>query len=186
VIPRHDLPGSTWFAVVEQNEVLDQVQEPLLGQHPVEQRFRIQSRLGFLGVALPLDEVLPLAGDGTVAGPVAVADHQESVVMECVGDAVLMQVVAQVIVEAGADVAVNGLQLDEDDRQAVDEADQVSAPVVVRHSHALDLQLTHGQKTVVRLAIRTAFVAKIDHMCPRRVSPEASRHSTGTPPRMNP
>ena len=49
--------------------------------------------LVLLVVALPLDEVLPLAGDRAVAGLVAVAHHQEGVVVEGVGDAVLVQVV---------------------------------------------------------------------------------------------
>ena len=62
----------------------------------------------------------------------AVADDQEGVVMEGVGDDVLVQVVAQVAVEAGADVLVDRLQLDEHQRQAVDEADEVGPAVVAR------------------------------------------------------
>ena len=64
----------------------------------------------------------------------------------------------QVVVEAGADVPVDRLQLDEDQRQAVDEADQIGAPVVVRHAHALDLQLAHGEEAVA------AGVAEVDHL----------------------
>ena len=97
--------------------------------------------------------------------------------VEGVGDAVLGQVVGQVVVEAGADVPVDRLQLDEDQRQAVDEAHQIGAPVVVRHAHALDLQLAHGEEAVVGWQLRKSIT------CARawRVSPLASRHSTGTP-----
>jgi hypothetical protein len=58
---------------------------------------------------------------------------------------VLVQVVGEVLVEAGADVAVDGLQLDEDERQAVDEAHEVGAAVVVR-----------GTRRPVSLSSRTA------------------------------
>ena len=51
--------------------------------------------------------------------------HEKCVVVEGVGDAVFVQVVSQVVVEAGGDIPVHGLQLDEHQRQAVDEADQV-------------------------------------------------------------
>ena len=111
-----------------------------------------------LVVPLPLGEVLPLAGDRAVAGAVAVADDQEGVVVEGMGDDVLVHVVAQVAVEAGADVLVDGLQLDEDQRQAVDEADEVGAAVVVRRAQAGDLQLAHGEE-----AVCAGLVVEIDH-----------------------
>ena len=53
---------------------------------------------------------------------------------------------------------IDRLQLDEDQRQAVDEADEIGAPVVVRHAHALDLQLAHGEEAVV------GGVAEVDHL----------------------
>ena len=158
VVARHDLARAAGPAVVEQDEVLDQIEQPVLRQHPVEQRLGIQARLVLLVVALPLDEVLPLAGDRAVAGLVAVAHDQEGVVVEGVGDAVLGEVVGQVVVEAGADVPIDRLQLDEHQRQAVDEADEIGAPVVVRHAHALDLQLAHGEEAVA------GGVAEVDHL----------------------
>ena len=113
VVPRHDLACAASTAIVEQEEVLDQIQQTLLRQHPVEQRLGYQTCLVLLGVALPLDEVLPLAGDRAVAGLVAVAHHQKGVVVEGVGDAVLGEIVGQVVVEAGADVPVDRFQLNE-------------------------------------------------------------------------
>ena len=66
--------------------------------------------------------------------------------MEGVGDDVLVQVVAQVAVEAGADVLVDRLQLDEDQRQAVDEADEIGAAVVVRRAQAGDFSSRTARK----------------------------------------
>ena len=107
--------------------------------------------------------------------------------MEGMGDDVLVQVVAQVAVEAGADVLVDRLQLDEDQRQAVDEADEIGAPVVVRHAQAVNLQLAHGEEAVVRLAVapvrsesRSPARARA-RSWPLRVAP-----LTGTPSRMKP
>ena len=53
--------------------------------------------------------MLPLTGDRAVAGAVAVADDEEGVVVEGVGDDVLIEIVVQVAIEAGADVLVDGL-----------------------------------------------------------------------------
>ena len=173
-------------AVVEQDEVLDQIEQPLLGQHAVEQRLGVHASLVLLGVALPLDEVLPLAGDRAVAGLVAVAHHQEGVVVEGVGDAVLAQVVGEVVVEAGADVPIDGLQLDEDQRQAVDEADQV------RRAGCSGAPARPGSSAPARrgsgcwLAIGDPLRKSITCARACRVSPAASRHSTGTPSRMKP
>lgn len=157
MIARHDLARAAGAAVVEEHEVLDQVEEPFLRQHAVEQHLGVDAALLVLVVALPLDEVLPPARDRAVAGVVAVADDEEDVVVEGVRDRVLVQVVGEVVVEPGADVLVNRFQLDEDDGQAVDEADEIGAPVVVRDAQALDLQLAHGQETIRRR------VAKVDH-----------------------
>ena len=68
--------------------------------------------------------------------------------VEGVRDDVLVHVVAQVAVEAGADVLVDGLQLDEDERQAVDETDEIGAAVVVRRAQPGELQLANGEEAV--------------------------------------
>ena len=158
MVAGHDLAGAAGPAVVEQDEVLDEIEQPILRQHAVEKSFGVEASLVLLRVALPLDEVFPVARDRAVAGCIAVAHHQEGVVVEGVSDAVLGEVVGKVVVEPGADVPIDRLQLDEDQRQAVDETHQVRAPVVVRHAHALDLQLAHGQEAVVR------DVAEVDHL----------------------
>jgi hypothetical protein len=63
--------------------------------------------------------VIPLAGNRPVARPVTIADDEKGVVMEGVGDDVLVEVVAQVAVETGADVLVDRLQLDEDQQPSL-------------------------------------------------------------------
>ena len=161
VVARHDLARAARAAVVEQNKVLGQVEQALLRQYPVQECLCIQPALFLLVVAFPLDKVLPLAGDRAVASAVAVAHHQERIVVEGMRDAVLVQVIGEVIVEAGADVAVHGLQFDKHQRQAIDEADEVGAPVVVRHAHALHLQFAHCEKAIVNL------VPEIDCPCQR-------------------
>ena len=56
--------------------------------------------------------------------------------MEGMGDDVLVHVVGEVVVEPLSDVPVDRLQLDEDQRQPVDETDQVGAAVVVGRADA--------------------------------------------------
>ena len=102
--------------------------------------------------------MLPLAGDGAVAGAVAVRHDQESVVMEGMGDDVLVHVVGEVVFEAFADISVDRLQLDEGQRQAVYETDQVGAAVVVGRPDAGELQLAHGKETV-----GTGRVVEVDY-----------------------
>src|SRR5262249_55128044 len=120
--------------------------------------FRIQLALVFFSVALPLDEVFPLASDRTVARAVTVADHEKRVVMEGLCDAVFMQVISQIVVEASPNVQINGLELYENQWQTVHEADKIGPPIVVRHAHALDLQFAHSEEPVI------GWLAKVDHL----------------------
>ena len=107
-----------------------------------------------------------MAGDRTVSGAVAIADNEERVVMKGVGDDILIQVIAQVAIESGADVFIDRLQLDEHQRQAVDEADQIRAAVVAGRAQAGDFEFAHGDEAVVRFAIRAFAVLKINHPRP--------------------
>ena len=97
--------------------------------------------------------MLPLAGDRAITGAVAVADDQEGVVVEGVRDDVFVHVVAQVAVKAGANVLVDGLEFDEDQRQAVDEADEIGSTVVVRGSQPGQLQFAHGEEAIAARAV---------------------------------
>ncbi len=59
----------------------------------------------------------------------AIADDQESIVVKRVRDHVLVQIVAQVAVEARSDVLVNGFEFNEHERQSVDKADEIGSPL---------------------------------------------------------
>ena len=68
-----------------------------------------------------------------------------------------MLLVLELIVKPGADILVHRFQFDENQGKAVDEADQVGPPVVMRNANALDLQLPNGEKAVV------SCIAEVDH-----------------------
>src|SRR5262249_31113496 len=114
MVTGHNLARPARLAVVEENKIFDEVEETVMSQHAVEQYLGVNIASVCLVTALPLAKMLPLAGDGAVACTVAIADHQEGVVVEGVGDAVLVQIVGQVVVKAGADVPIDGLQFDKD------------------------------------------------------------------------
>ena len=154
VVAGDDFAGAAGLAVVEQDEILDQVEQAVFGEHAIEQHLGFHAALVLLVVPLPFGEVLPLAGDGAVAGAVAVADDEKGVVVERVIDAGFAEVVGQVVVETGPHVQIDGFELDEHQRQAVDEADQIGAAVVVGDSEALDLQFPDGEEAVVGGAVR--------------------------------
>ena len=90
MIARDDLPGATRSAVIEENEVLDEIKESLLSEHSVQQTLGVNPGRTLLCVSLPFDEVLPLTRNRAIAGAVAVADYQERVVMERMPDAALV------------------------------------------------------------------------------------------------
>jgi len=68
-----------------------------------------------------------------------------------------MLFVLELIVKPGADILVHRFQFDENQGKAVDEADQVGPPIVMRNANALDLQLPNGEKAVV------SCIAEVDH-----------------------
>ncbi len=135
--------------LVEEDEVLQQVQEVALVAHALEQRLHVHRARFFLGQALPFVEVFPLAGDRADLGLFPVAEHHDGVVMEDVGNCVL--VVREVLLEGNFQILVDVLALDEQQRQAVDEADDVRPFVVDVAAHP---QLAHAEKVIVlRIAI---------------------------------
>ena len=95
-----------------------------------------------------------------------------------------VQVVREVVVEAGPDVPVDRLEFDEHQRQPVDEAHEVRPAVVVGHPQPLDLQFADGQEPVV--ASGRPLPKSMTRARASCVWPSASRHSTGTPSRMKP
>lgn len=74
VISCNDFSGTARLAVVEEHKVFDQVEQPVMGQHAVEQPLGFQARRLLFVVALPFDKMLPLTGDRAIPRPMAVAD----------------------------------------------------------------------------------------------------------------
>ena len=74
----------------------------------------------------------------------AVAEHYHRVMVEDVGDGVA--VVRVVLLKGGLEVPVDVLALDEEQRQAVDEADDVGPAAV---EVPFDPQLAHAQEVIV-------------------------------------
>jgi hypothetical protein len=120
VVPRNNLPGKPRFALIEEDEVLEDVQKSVVRQHTVQQD------LSF----------------------VTVRDDQEGVVMEGVSNDIFVHVVTQISVEAGPDVLVDGFEFDEDKWQTVDEADEVRPAVIVRRADTRKLQLSDGEEPI--------------------------------------
>ena len=143
-----DLSRRPGLALVKQDEVLDDVEQPIVREHAVQERLGFQAAGVRLVHPLPLGEVVPAARDRAVTCLVPIRDHQERVVMEGMGDDVLVHVVRQVVVEALADVPVDGLQFDEHQRKPVDEADEVAAAVVVGSAAACQFQFAHGEEAI--------------------------------------
>ena len=58
MIPPNHLPGSSGLTLIEQDEVLEDVQEPVMRQHAVQQHLGVHAALVRLVEPLPLSEVL--------------------------------------------------------------------------------------------------------------------------------
>src|SRR5262249_25410922 len=145
-------------AIVIKDEAFDNIKQALFIQHAVQQGLGIQAGFILLRIALPLDKMFPLARDRAVAGLVTVAYYKKSIVIESVRNAVLAHVVGEIVVKSGADVAVNGFQFDKDQRQAVDQADEVSTAIVMRHAQTLDAQFANGKEAVI------PQIFEVDHL----------------------
>ena len=70
MVARHHLARGAGLALVEQDEVLDDVEQPVMRQHAVEQHLGLHAALVRLVEPLPLGEMLPFAGDRAIAGAV--------------------------------------------------------------------------------------------------------------------
>ncbi len=81
VVARHDLHDLA-AALVEQQEVLEEVHEVGFAAQPPERGFEVHDALLVFGQAFPLVEVPVLAGDGADFGALAVAQQDERVVIE--------------------------------------------------------------------------------------------------------
>ena len=144
VVAGKQLDQSAW-TVLEGDEVLDQVEHTLLRAHAPDHRLQRDDAFLALGVdLLPLREELPARRDRPHLRLSAIREDDEAVGSEDSRDRVA--VVAEVVVVGVLEVLVRGLQLDEHERDAVDEPDEISTALVeVR----VDPELGDEQEIVV-------------------------------------
>src|SRR5262245_36111661 len=61
MVARDHFPRRPRLALVEQYEILDEIKEPVMRQHPVQEHFSLNASLVSLVEALPFVEMLPFA-----------------------------------------------------------------------------------------------------------------------------
>ena len=103
--------------------------------------------------------MIPFAGDGAEFCFFAVAKHDDGVVVEDVGDGVA--VVRVVAVVRGFEVPVDVFAFDEEERQAVDEADDVCPPAV---EVAFYPQFAHAEEVVVFRCFKIEDLEAFPHL----------------------
>jgi hypothetical protein len=113
----------------KQREVLDQVEKPIGLARATQHRLQTDdARLSLVINFLPVEKVIPLQSEAAQFALAAVRQNDEGVVPEDLRDGGL--VVAQIVVEGGAQAAMRRFEFDENQRQAVDEADEIGAAFV--------------------------------------------------------
>ena len=157
VVPRQDLLRLAG-GFVEQDEVLHQVEQVGPVAHALEQGFHGDHARLFLGQPFPLVEMLEPAGDRADPGLHTIGQHHQPVVVEQVRDRVL--VVEEVLLVSGANILADVLQLHEQQRQAVDKADDVRPAAVQITAHP---QLAHAEEIIVFRAIEIEHPQPLAH-----------------------
>ena len=128
MIFRGDL-GQAAFCFFVKREILDQINQLLFAAGASDQRLQRDDALFALGVdSFPVGKMFPACRHAADLGAGAVGEDDEGVVPEHLRNRVL--VVFQVVLVGVLDLAVALLQFDKDERQAVDEADQIGPAFV--------------------------------------------------------
>ena len=142
---RGDQLDETAGPLLEDDEVFEDVEQAAGLAHAAQHGFEGDDAVLALAVdLLPVEEMLPLGGDGAGAGLAAVGEDDEAVGIEDVADSVA--VVGQVVIIGVLDAGRRNLEFEQDDRQAVDKADDVGPAQV---HVAADPDLLSGQKIVI-------------------------------------
>ena len=145
MVPGQNLGGAAAGVVVKE-EILEEIQEiPLVADAP-EHGFQLDAAGLVLLEPLPLVEELVLAAQGADLGLLAVGEHDEGIEVEEVGNCIL--VVGVVFGVGIPDIHIEIFQLDEEQGQAVDEAQDIRA-FAVQAKFVVDLQLLDGEEVVV-------------------------------------
>ncbi len=143
---------------IEQNKVFQQIHEIALVAHPLEQGLHVHHARLILGQPLPLVEMRPLAGQRPDLRLLAVAEHDNGVVVEQVGNGIA--IVGIILLERRLQIPVDVLALDEQQRQAIDEADDIRPPPVQISAHP---QLTHAEEMVVLRLLEIEYPQALAH-----------------------
>src|SRR5262249_14116280 len=133
----------------EGGEVLDQIEEPTLLARPPDQCFQGDDALLALTVdPFPIREMLPARRHAADLRLAAVREDDDGVVPEELRYCLL--VVLQVVLVGVFQATVTLLEFDEDERQPVDEADQVAPALVDAARHP---KLRGQEEVVVRWVV---------------------------------
>ena len=127
VIARQDL-SSRRIEVIKQDEVLEEVEQRLFVTHAPQHGLERNAAGVALAQALPLAEELIRTAQRSDFGLQPVGEHHKGVVIEDLGNGVL--IVGVVVLICTQHVLVVALELDEQQRHTVDEAHEVAAAAV--------------------------------------------------------
>ena len=145
MVPGEDLCGAATGVVVE-DEILEEVQEVFLFTHATEHGLQLHAAGIVLLESLPFVEEFVLAAEGADLGLLAVGEHDEGVEVEEMGNGIL--VVGVVFGVGIPDIHIEIFQLDEEQGQAVDEAQDIRA-FAVEAEFVVDLKFLDGEEVVV-------------------------------------
>ena len=126
--------------IVEDDEVLEKIEEVRLRAHSHEQRFHIHGARLVFGEAFPVVKVFESGARRSYLRIDSVGQHHKGVVVEEMRHGI--HVVHKVFLERDADILRDVLQLHEQQRQAVDEADNIR-PAAVEVAPDPELPNTH-------------------------------------------
>ena len=153
-------------AVVEEDEVFQQVQKILLFADAPQHGLQGHAPRFLLLQPLPFVEELVFAAQGAHLRLHAVGEHEESVVVEQVGDGV--QIIPVVVRVGVLHVHRGSLQLYEQQRYPVYEAHDVRPPPV---QVPVDLQLLHRQEIIVLRVLKVDHQGRLRIVRPVRLLP---------------
>ncbi len=162
VIAGHFLEQHAAGVFLEDNEVVDKIEKTPFFKHTAKQDIQLWHRGRRNGLALdgaPWHETLFVGGDGADAGFQAVGDYQKGIVGEDRGDLLLVGLELVESIPDGGVFVGRVFQLEDGQRQAVYEDDDVGAAVVLALDHR---ELVHHEPVVGVRVLEIDEVGKPD------------------------
>ena len=128
MIFRHQFDQST-TGVLEQHEIFDEVEKSFWFTCPSDDGFQRDNTLFTFAIdLLPLSKMLPFRCHAAYAALTAVGEQDKSVIPEEVRNRAL--IVSEIIGIRGFQASMGGFEFDEDERETIDEADEVSTSFI--------------------------------------------------------